>query len=77
MTDQDVVERAASMMGAKKVVPRGPYGDSKQVQFWSVVYGRNAEETMLAIRPYMGQQRGAKIDSLLSLDNLSHRKVGP
>jgi hypothetical protein len=74
MTDEDVVRRAASMLGTDKVVSRGPYKGQKQPQWWVVIYGARAEATMRAVLPHMGKRRAGKIRELLALPNLSHMR---
>ncbi len=66
MTDEDVIRRAADLMGGN-VNPR--YGGEprygKKVCWNTTVSGDKAVPVLLAIRPYMGERRSAKITQLL------------
>lgn len=85
MTDRDVVERAAALMGGPGTVtafdPRSPGGkrvsEYANPETWQTLYifragSAHAERVMRMVRPYMGERRGAKIDELLAMTNLSH-----
>lgn len=72
-TDRDVVERVAFLIGGnvteRKVRPR-------HKPFWTTqVSGQKAEDTMRAIYPWMGTRRKDRIDALLALPDLSHRRT--
>lgn len=75
MTDQDVVQRAAGLMGCA-CRPGGTRvahdGCTRKAMWRTYLSGAPAVRTMRLVRPYMGQRRGAKIDELLALENLSH-----
>lgn len=66
MTDLDVVENAAALMGGNSVqVHRA--GDDRLKRAWSTkVTGKRALALMEEIRPWMGIRRGSKIDELLA-----------
>lgn len=76
MTDKDVVERARKIMLeihsfnniVCKLTERPPRKDIYVVK----INAHAAEAIMRAVRPYMGMRRGAKIDELLAMKNLSH-----
>lgn len=79
MCDKDIVERAHRIaQGARPVIRRisnkpsrngvGVYKDSYTFR----IFGQKAEDVMRRVRPYMGERRGAKIDGLLAMKNLSH-----
>lgn len=68
MNDLDVVERACRLMQAPSV-------RSRPVSYQIGSNGAQAEAVMWRIRPFMGERRGAKIDSILAMD-LSHRPRG-
>lgn len=65
MTDQDIVERAAALMGASRmtVVEREGCKPLYSVK----VYGDVAEALMRRVRPLLGSRRGARVDELLAL----------
>lgn len=71
MTDQDVVERAAKLMGTtlSYVHPRKP---PRKAIYQIHAGGLCAEDVMRTIRPLMGTRRGKQIDTALSTPNLSH-----
>lgn len=72
MRDKDVIERAASLMGTTVRLHRTARGNHSAM--WRTVAScAKAEQIMLAVRPFMGERRGERIDYILSLD-LSHRK---
>ena len=73
MTDEDIVRRAAVLMGDTRVTvrDRAPY----KPQWKSVAYGTEAERVMRAIRPYLGSRRGAKVDALLAARALQGQPV--
>ena len=66
MTDRDVVERAATMMGAHRVYHHKAKKDKHRDQFKCKVHGDLALELMRRVRPMMGERRSARIDELLS-----------
>lgn len=71
MTDADVVERAYRLTGlgtftAASASPSRVRAGHKQVALWSVDRTEEALEVMRAIRPWMGQRRGERIDLLLA-----------
>lgn len=72
MTDKDIVKRAAEMINAHSVYKLHDNRSNRKVLYSCGVSGAKAEKVMLAVRLYMGERRGAKIDELLALPNLSH-----
>lgn len=75
MTDADVVQRAACLMGGN-AKPREDKRSEKFNTCWEcTVSGAKAEAVMKAILPFMGSRRRAKIQEALDTPNLSHRKV--
>lgn len=72
MSDEDVVRRAAALMGTTVNVMREARGTHSKM--WrTLASSQKAEDLMLAVRPHMGERRGAKIDAILAEENLSHR----
>lgn len=75
MTDADVVQRAACLMGGNAKARE----DSRSAKFntcWEcTVSGAKAEAVMKAILPFMGARRRAKIQEALDTPNLSHRRT--
>jgi hypothetical protein len=71
MTDLDVIEQAADLMGNK--VTAQPKRTGKQA--WSVsLYGHRAVALMRVLHPYMGQRRSARIAELLAgWDSVPHK----
>jgi hypothetical protein len=71
MTDHDVIERAAGLLGNKVVQQPKRLGK----QAWSVsLYGHRAVEWMRVLRPHMGQRRGLRIDALIEgWDAVEHK----
>lgn len=60
MTDKDVVERAAAMMGAKSIsahVGKGHY----KTMYQAVISGKKAIGVMQRVLPYMGERRTCAI----------------
>lgn len=69
MSDEDVVRRAADVMGIDQARVSahpdnrsGRYSDMFEVR----AYSANAVRTMRAVRPHMGARRGARIDECLA-----------
>jgi len=75
MTDKDVVERVAGLWNRKCSCPSRRTASGKKVYVTGIV-GRDARELMLALRPLMGQRRGARIDSVLAEYVASQPNVG-
>lgn len=75
MTDGDVVYHAASVAGMGNVI--GPFmrGNPKHSPMfrWNVNKRRHIYALLVAIYPYMGQRRGAKIMDILRTFNSSGR----
>lgn len=73
MTDYDVVEKAAKIMGVNNI-----YLEKKTKQGWKDAYraqliGYHAVRVMERIKPYMGERRTKKINEVLIMWNsLSH-----
>lgn len=72
MTDRDVVERVAHLIHYTGTIQEQTRGEPRQTAYIVAVSGQEAADIMLAVRPYMGIRRGAKIDELLALPNLNH-----
>jgi len=64
-TDEDVLRKAAGMMGSP-VYSRKPRGISKKLQWETHLRGKRAAELMRKLLPYMGTRRAEKIAALLS-----------
>lgn len=64
MTDRDVVERAAGLMGAKSVRTHKPKGNRRPV-FVCHVAGLKAHAVMVSVLPHMGARRTERIKSLV------------
>jgi hypothetical protein len=67
MTDGDVVERAAQLMGAS-VLNLRPTGASKLPYFRAQVMGQHAVALMEILRPHLGKRRQAQIDKVLAYE---------
>lgn len=65
MTDQDVVGRLLTITGMGTVRPRKVPSDCKPAWIWRVYRADHVEQLLLAVRPHMGQRRGARIDDIL------------
>ncbi len=67
MTDKDIIQRLYGIFPFG--IMRGPYSNKTKPQHkprWRFdAFGPKAKIIMEAIRPYMGERRGAKIDELL------------
>jgi hypothetical protein len=67
MTDQDIIERAAAVMGGHIEKPRRPNGGSHLKTVYAVrVRGDDAILWMQRLRPLMGRRRQSKIDEVLA-----------
>lgn len=68
-TDKDIVEKASKLMGSN-----GVKFQSRRKPHWKDVYkthlhGQSAVNIMKLIRPYMGERRGAVIDTAIEYFN--------
>jgi hypothetical protein len=75
MTDRDVVERAAALMG---VSCQGPYL-RKNLKVWKPYYmatvrGYPAADLMKLLRDHMGARRRAQIDAAMATFSVKHRQ---
>lgn len=79
MTDQDVVARARDIIRPKKAKLSTNRSRQKghKDSYEFKLYGKEAEEVMRAVRPFMGERRGARIDELLSMEGLPHHDADP
>jgi len=68
MTDRDVIERAAWLLGERRAypLPAEKQDRGKKPQFRASLSGWAAAEVMRRLRPWMGKRRGADIDQILS-----------
>lgn len=71
MTDQDVIERAARLMGTSVTIRKAEKGHWKD-QYVAQANGQKAADVMNAVLPYMGIRRTTKIIECLGTPNLSH-----
>lgn len=74
MTDQDVVDRVALLVGVKRIStkPRNGWTPTFSVR----VTGTRAVNLMYQLRPLMGQRRQSQIDSALASFNPIRRRMG-
>jgi hypothetical protein len=64
MTDRDVIEKAAALLGSKVVTfPRPP---GYKPQWRTLLYGDRAAGWMMTLLPLMGKRRRARITALLA-----------
>lgn len=68
MTDRDVIERAALLLGGNKVypIPFEKRGRAKKQQYRAAVSGWKAAALMRQMRPWLGERRGMAVDRLLT-----------
>ena len=71
MTDKDVLDRLAEVVGYGNVRScswkDSTYPNRKPTFVWDIGGIDKVEPLLKAIRPYMGQRRGKKIDKMLAL----------
>lgn len=72
MVDQDVVERAALLMGGNGPTKQRRAHDHWQDQWRTSVSAAKAEAVLQLVYPYLGERRRERVDELFALD-LSHR----
>lgn len=66
MSDKDVVERVARLIGGKVRGPYQPKGKATYRQTWvCVISGSNAAAWMMTLYSFMGERRRAKIEEVL------------
>lgn len=61
MTDADIVQRAAAMVGNPAVYTRRQQNPKHKTQYWWVLHGHRAIGLMFTIYSFMGERRKAKI----------------
>lgn len=67
MTDRDIIERSASMVGAKcYLAKRKNKPEHHKDQYWWVLTGYSAAAVMMTIYTFMGERRRAKIREVLT-----------
>jgi hypothetical protein len=66
MTDEEVVTRVGSLIGAPSVGRREPAEQHRQPVYVAAIVGHFAAEWMRTVRPYMGMRRTAAIDAALA-----------
>ena len=64
MTDEDVIQRAAIIMGAKQVYVKIKL--CKKTLYTTTIYGAKAIALMRIILPFMGIRRASKINEIIS-----------
>ena len=65
MTDRDIIERCARIMDAPMISLKMRGTQTKQPYRVSLTKWEGLETTLRAIRPWLGERRGAKADELL------------
>jgi len=73
MTDRDIIERAATLMGST-VRPCSPPSNGHKQQWATTACGLRAAKVLTAIRPWMGWRRKAELDAVA--DKFVDRKQG-
>jgi hypothetical protein len=76
MTDRDVVEKAAALVGAKVGVRRHPNRPKWKDAYWFNVSGSRAIAWMQVVYQFMGQRRRERIREILSMLTPSRAKAG-
>ena len=66
MTDRDVVEKAAALVGNPSVYRRVTQHPKHKDQWWFMLTGHRAVGVMFTIYPFMGVRRRAKIREVVS-----------
>src|SRR5690242_18360085 len=69
MTDRDVIERAAALMGAKNVLIKKREKPHWKTAFVAQIRGYKAEKVMSIVLPHMGARRSSKIIENIRLWN--------
>jgi hypothetical protein len=64
MSDRDIVERVAHLLGDQKIYKVGNRNSNWRRLFSMAVYGEEALEWMLLLRPHMGERRQSQIDAV-------------
>ena len=74
MTDLDIVERAADLLGVTVGKARGKKFSHHKQQWRCHLYGLRAAEMMRLLRPLMGERRGERIGGILAdWDSWEHK----
>lgn len=71
MTDENVVQRAADLVGHSHPI-RSDQREGRLTLYLLSVLGQGAEDVIRTVLPYMGERRSAKINECLNTPNLSH-----
>ncbi|WNM70104.1 HNH endonuclease [Myxococcus phage Mx1] len=72
MTDRDVVEKAARLMGITYIHERAPKNPKWKTTYRICVKGARAVELMKLLRMHMGQRRHKKIGEILEVVNIQN-----
>jgi|SRR5712664_1231726 len=75
MADEDVVRRAAGLMGGRAVMERSRKDPRHQLMWYVGVYGGRARLLMEKLLPLMGARRAAKIRAVLPVDEAEFSKA--
>lgn len=65
MTDKDVMEKVAKLLGTHMTGPYGPYTTQKLPAYYVHCSGVKAYENMKTILPFMGKRRTEQIKPLM------------
>lgn len=66
MTDKDIIQRVADILGVKSFWTRQPARPGWKVSYQLTVNGQRAVDLMMRIRPMMGERRREQIDAAVS-----------
>jgi len=67
MTDRDVVERAAVLIGSRSVSEQPPYGFGTKTSYRARSDGLRALAVMVAVSPLLGVRRREKVREILDV----------
>ena len=66
MTDKDIIQRVADILGVRSLWTRQPARPGWKVSYQLAVNGQRAVDLMMRIRPMMGERRREQIDAAVS-----------
>jgi hypothetical protein len=75
MTDEDVIERAAKILGWKQRKPCRPRAHQHKTVYSVGICGARALGWMQTVYPLMGKRRQAKIRKILDLVRMPHMQL--
>src|SRR6516225_7531643 len=66
MTDHDIVERVAKMLGNSVTIAKRPKVANHKQMWCTALHGQKAADWMAVVLPWLGERRAAKVKEILA-----------